>query len=173
MQRTRATYGSPRNPAALQSRRGSPTDLQVPGLITGLVAPERATTPLTQIERELACPSAEGITRRLKALAEESNTSLYEVLRRLSEAERASAALKQAADDADLDDFVARYPVFADLDRPACLRLELPLASWEHVAETMIVGGLTPGGRPSTALYWRAHARSLSLRQRRASIGIG
>lgn len=170
----RHTYRGPQRQDSLQSRRGSPTDLLVPGMPRGpsrSPSPEPAVTPLTEMERQLG-DGAEGIAERLKMLAMVSNTSLYDILRRLSDAERRSALMKQPADKAALDELVKRYPQFADLDMPAALRLELPAGSWEHCAESMIMGGITPGSRPSTGLYWRAHARAMSLKRRRVSLGL-
>lgn len=63
-----------------------------------------AGTPLTAMDKVFDVPASEGLAERLKELTRQTNTSVLEVLRRLSEAERQSSMVRASSTNDELRD---------------------------------------------------------------------
>ena len=134
------------------------TSLDV-GRRSSSASPSRATpTPLSAMDKVFNVPASEGLSDRLKELAKQTDTTVLEVLRRLSEAERQSALSKAASSKSELTEFFKTFLDFNEVDINACVRLNLPIATWEHVADQVKMEG---GARANMimSLYWRAKHR--------------
>ena len=144
------------------SRRTSPKhSLSAAGLAPSTSpSPSRPPlTPLSAIDRVFDVPASQGLSTRLKEIAQQTDTTVLEVLRRLSEAERHSSMSKSASTRAELREFFKTILACTDTDVEACYRLNLPISTWEHVAEQVRMDGPYTQDTLMTALYWRAKHR--------------
>ena len=99
---------------------------------------------------------------RIQALAAMTDSTVFDVLRRLSDAERASAVFAEPISEARLREMLIEENI-AGLSISAALGLQLPETTWRQAYDEVLQDGETQVGLASR-LYWRAFAKAERLR---------